>query len=353
MNSELNKLRKFWRGKKVFITGHTGFKGCWLSIFLNLLEAKLYGYALKPEKKSLFKKILCKKIFQDETYADINNLKLLKKKILKSKAEIVFHLAAQPLVINSYQAPIKTFKTNIFGTLNLLEVLRISKSIKSVVIITTDKVYKIKDKNILFNENHELGGIDPYSASKVCAEVVAESYFKSFLIEKNRINMSIARSGNVLGGGDHSKNRIIPDIINAIKYKKKLIIRNKKSVRPWQHVIEPLKGYILLAQKQFDNEIKITNNKWNFGPTKKNFITVEEIIYKIGRYYKINKIKFSKSKFKETKQLKLNSKKAKKYLNWESILKIDDIIKYILEFEFSKNKDLEKIMKKQIIKYLN
>lgn len=353
MNSELNKLRKFWRGKKVFITGHTGFKGCWLSIFLNLLDAKLYGYALKPEKKSLFKKILCKKIFQDETYADINNLKLLKKKILKSKAEIVFHLAAQPLVINSYQAPIKTFKTNIFGTLNLLEVLRISKNIKSVVIITTDKVYKIKDKNILFNENHELGGIDPYSASKVCAEVVAESYFKSFLIEKNRINMSIARSGNVLGGGDHSKNRIIPDIINAIKYKKKLIIRNKKSVRPWQHVIEPLKGYILLAQKQFDNEIKITNNKWNFGPTKKNFITVEEIIYKIGRHYKINKIKFSKSKFKETKQLKLNSKKAKKYLNWESILKIDDIIKYILEFEFSKNKDLEKIMKKQIIKYLN
>ena len=353
MNSELNKLRKFWRGKKVFITGHTGFKGCWLSIFLNLLDAKLYGYALKPEKKSLFKKILCKKIFQDETYADINNLKLLKKKILKSKAEIVFHLAAQPLVINSYQAPIKTFKTNIFGTLNLLEVLRISKNIKSVVIITTDKVYKIKDKNILFNENHELGGIDPYSASKVCAEVVAESYFKSFLIEKNRINMSIARSGNVLGGGDHSKNRIIPDIINAIKYKKKLIIRNKKSVRPWQHVIEPLKGYILLAQKQFDNEIKITNNKWNFGPTKKNFITVEEIIYKIGRHYKINKIKFSKSKFKETKQLKLNSKKAKKYLNWESILKIDDIIKYILEFEFPKNKDLEKIMKKQIIKYLN
>lgn len=353
MSSELNKLRKFWRGKKVFITGHTGFKGCWLSIFLNLLNAKLYGYSLKPEKKSLFKKILCKKIFQDETYANINNYKLLKKKILKSRAEIVFHLAAQPLVINSYQAPIKTFKTNIFGTINLLEVLRISKSIKSVVIITTDKVYKIKDKNILFNENHELGGIDPYSASKVCAEVVAESYFKSFLKEKNQINMSIARSGNVLGGGDHSKDRIIPDIINAIKYKKKLIIRNKKSVRPWQHVIEPLKGYILLAQKQFNKEIKIINNKWNFGPTKKNFITVEKIIYKIARFYKIDKIKFSKSKFKETKQLKLNSKKSKKYLNWESKLKIDDIIKNILELEFSKSKNLEKIMRKQIIKYLN
>ena len=352
MSNELKNLKKFWKGKKVFITGHTGFKGCWLSVFLNLLEVKLYGYSLKPKKNSLFKKISCQKLFQKQTYADISNVNLLKKKLLESKSEIVFHLAAQPLVIESYKNPTGTFKTNIFGTINLLESLRVSKKVKSAVIITTDKVYKINKKKIFFGETHELGGNDPYSSSKVCTEFVVESYFKSFFKDKN-IHLSTARSGNVLGGGDYSKNRILPDIICSIKNKKKLIIRNPDSVRPWQHVIEPLKGYLILAQKQFNKKLKNVDNKWNFGPKKNNFVKVKDLVKKISKLQNIKKIKYSRSRFYETAKLMLSSKKAKKYLNWESKLKIDDIIHNVIELEFSKHKNLEKIMKKQILEYID
>lgn len=353
MSSELKNLKKFWKGKKVFITGHTGFKGCWLSVFLNLLEVKLYGYSLKPKKHSLFKKISCQKLFQRQTYADISNVNLVKKKLLESKSEIVFHLAAQPLVIDSYKKPTDTFKTNIFGTINLLDALRVSKKVKSVVIITTDKVYKINKKNIPFCESDELGGHDPYSSSKVCTELVVESYFKSFFKDKNNINISTARSGNVLGGGDYSKNRILPDIISSIKNKRKLIIRNPDYVRPWQHVIEPLKGYLILAQKQLNKKLKNIDNKWNFGPKKNNFVRVKDIVKKISKLQNIKKIEYSRSRFSEIAKLKLNSKKAKKYLNWESKLKIDDIIHNVIELEFSKHKNLEKIMKKQILEYLD
>lgn len=351
MISELNELKKFWKGKKVFITGHTGFKGTWLSVFLNLLGARLYGYSLKPEKNSLFKKILCKKLYRQETYADIGNFNLLKKKILQSKAEIIFHLAAQPLVIESYKNPTTTFKTNIYGTINLLEVLRSSINIKSVIIVTTDKVYKTNKNNLSLNEDNELGGGDPYSASKVCKEIIVESYNESFFKNKNKINISTVRSGNVLGGGDYSKNRIIPDIIEAIKNKKKLIIRNPKYIRPWQHVIEPLTGYVILAQKQYNNKLKKIDNKWNFGPQKKNFITVEDIVKKINKLQKIKKIEYRKSKYIETREIILDSKKAKKKLNWRSRLKIDDIIKNIIEIEFSNNNNFKNIMEKQIVKY--
>ena len=219
---DIGSLKKFWNKKKVFITGHTGFKGTWLCIILRYLNSTIYGYSLKPEKNSLFNKSKINKEIFSNKYSDVNNIEKLRKIIKQSKAEIVFHLAAQPLVLESYKTPLKTFNTNIIGTLNILECIREVKSVKSVVIITTDKVYKINKKNINYKELDQLGGSDPYSASKVAAEVVVESYIKSFFkntLLQNRI--STARSGNVIGGGDNSKNRLVPDIIRAINNKKK------------------------------------------------------------------------------------------------------------------------------------
>ncbi len=267
----LEVLKFFWK-KKVFITGHTGFKGSWLIIILNLLGAKVYGYSLKPKKKSLFNQIDGGKIIEKSFYGNLNDYKKLKSKISQVKPNIIFHLAAQPLVIESYKNALNTHNTNIMGTINLLEICRGINSIQSIVIITTDKVYKIKKNKSLFSETDELGGDDPYSASKACSEIVTLSYIKSFFNNSRlKFKVSTARSGNVIGGGDYSDNRLVPDILNSINRKKKLIIRNPKSIRPWQHVIEPLIGYLILAQKQFKKKIN-QDPSWNFGPEKKQFL---------------------------------------------------------------------------------
>ena len=209
----IKQLKKFWSKKKVFITGHTGFKGSWLSIILTYLDSTVDGYSLKPKKNSLFNKSTILHKLKSNTYADINDLIKLKKRIKACKPEIIFHLAAQPLVIESYKEPLKTLNTNIIGTANLLESIRNIKTIKSVVIITTDKVYKIKKHNKLYKELDQLGGFDPYSASKVGAEIVVQSYIKSFFKNSNLENkISTARAGNVIGGGDFSENRLIPEI---------------------------------------------------------------------------------------------------------------------------------------------
>ena len=257
----IKNLNKFWNKKKVFVTGHTGFKGSWLCIILKYLNADVYGFSLKPEKKSLFIKSKIEKEITSNTYADINDILNLKKNIKKSKPEIIFHLAAQPLVLESYIKPLKTFQTNIMGTLNLLQCIREVKSIKSVVIITTDKVYKINKKDIIYKEIDQLGGFDPYSASKVGVEIVVDSYIKSFFSKSNLKNrISTARAGNVIGGGDFSNNRLVPDIIKAINYKKKLTIRNPNHIRPWQHVLDPIMGYLILQENNMKKKliIKIT-----------------------------------------------------------------------------------------------
>ena len=313
----IDKLKKFWSRKKVFITGHTGFKGSWLCIILNHLGSKIDGYALKPEKNSLFNK---SKIFNNlasSNYSDINNITKLKKTLKQTKPEIIFHLAAQPLVLQSYKKPLETFSTNIIGTLNLLESIRTIKSIKSVVIITTDKVYKINKKNGEYKELDQLGGYDPYSASKVGAEIVVDSYIKSFFKNtflKNKI--STARAGNVLGGGDFSQNRLVPDIIKAINSKKKLIIRNPNYIRPWQHVLDPLMGYLSLAEKQYKNQINNYEYSWNFGPNKSNFKKVIDVVKYLKKKGGLNYSLKKTSGPKETETLKLNSFKAKKKLKW-------------------------------------
>ena len=350
------KLRNFWRNKKVFVTGHTGFKGSWMIIMLNLFGAKIYGYSLRPEKKSLFIQSNCSKLIKKNIYSDIKNRKKLNESILKIKPDIIFHLAAQPLVTEGYKNPIETFNTNITGTINILNTIKKCKSLKSVVIITTDKVYKIQNSKKHYSESDELGGSDPYSASKVCAEVLTNSFIQSYFKKTNlKYKVSSARSGNVIGGGDYSNNRLVPDIINSINKNIKLNVRNPNHIRPWQHVIEPTFGYLKLAQLQFENKLQKIDSSWNFGPNKKSFVKVIDIIKKIKKNKKL-KIKISnKNQFSETKVLKLNNSKAKRLLNWKPKWDLNKSLNNVIEWDelFKKNKNAKEICENQIIKYLN
>lgn len=349
-----NKI--FWKGKKVFITGHTGFKGSWLCIILNNLNAKIFGFSLKPKKKSLFNQSKISKNLSSNTFADISNIKLLKKRIKTIKPEIIFHLAAQPLVIDSYKNPLETFQTNIMGTVNLLECIREVNSVKSVVIITTDKVYKINKKNSIYNESDELGGNDPYSSSKVSAEIVVNSYVNSFFkktILKNRI--STVRAGNVVGGGDYSENRLLPDIIKSINNNSKLTVRNPNNIRPWQHVIEPLVGYLALAEYQFKGKIIEKNNVWNFGPKKNSF---KKVIYIIRIMQKLSFFNLNikkKKKYNETQVLKLNSNKSKKILKWYPKMTLESTLKKVFDWNIKiKNKvSAKEVCEKQFLMYIN
>jgi CDP-glucose 4,6-dehydratase len=353
----IKQLKKFWSKKKVFITGHTGFKGSWLSIILTYLNSTVDGYSLKPQKNSLFNKSMISQKLKSNTYADINDLIKLKKKIKACRPEIIFHLAAQPLVIKSYIEPLKTLNTNIIGTANLLESIRNIKSIKSVVIITTDKVYKIKKDNRLYKEFDQLGGFDPYSASKVGAEIVVQSYIKSFFNNsklKNKI--STARAGNVIGGGDFSENRLIPDIISAINNKKKLKIRNLNHIRPWQHVLDPLMGYLTLAEKQYNNKVDNKDHAWNFGPNKSNFKKVIDIVRYIKSSQKFEYILAkNNTHLKETNILKLNSLKAKKKLNWTSKWNLTKSITKTLEWNKNTQKGVsaKDMCERQFLMYIN
>jgi len=352
----IKKLKKFWSGKKVFITGHTGFKGSWMIVALNMLNVNIYGYSLKPDKISLFNQVNGKKIVKKNFFSDINDFKKLSNKISQVKPDILFHLAAQPLVSESFIKPTETFRTNIIGTLNVLEILKKNKSIKSAVIITTDKVYKIKNLNKSYTENDELWGKDPYSASKVCAEILTASYINSFFKNthlKNRV--STARSGNVIGGGDYSKNRLVPDIIKSINNRKRLLLRNPNHIRPWQHVIEPTVGYLMLAQKQYEKKLTKTNPNWNFGPNKSSFVKVIILLNKIKMIKKINFSINKKQNFFETNILKLNSSKSKRFLNWEPRWGLNISINNVIEWNdlYKKNKNAKKICEDQIANYLS
>jgi CDP-glucose 4,6-dehydratase len=352
----IRQYKKFWNKKKVFITGHTGFKGSWLCIVLSYLNSSIHGYALKPEKNSLFNKSKIVKELASNTYSDINDFTSLKKRLKISKPEIVFHLAAQPLVLESYKTPLKTFSTNIIGTLNLLECIRGVRSIKSVVIITTDKVYKVNKRNGEYNELDQLGGVDPYSASKVGAEIVVDSYIKSFFNNSSLQNrVSTARAGNVVGGGDFSKNRLIPDIFKAINNKKKLVLRNANYIRPWQHVLDPLTGYLILAEKQYKNQINDREHSWNFGPSKDNFKKVIDVVNFIKKKERLNYKLARNSKFKETKILKLNSLKAKKKLKWVCKWDLAETLNKAIEWNnmVKKGNTIKKVCEKQFLMHIH
>ena len=325
------KDHKFWKNKKVLITGHTGFKGSWLSLVLYFFGAKLYGYSLKPKKNFLFNKINLKKIFKKSIYSDILNSKNFNKKLKDINPEIIFHMAAQPLVVDSYKDPKKTFNINIIGTVNLFEAIRKVPSVRTVVIITTDKVYKIKKNNPFYDENHPLGASDPYGTSKSCVELISESYKYSFFKGRN-ISISTARAGNIIGGGDWSKYRLLPDIIRSCFENSELIIRNPNSVRPWQHVLDPILGYLDLG-RNLSLKPEIFNGAWNFGPDQKDPISVNDIIEIVKTNGELINIKIENDKSnKEAKYLQLDITKSKTILNWTPKWDAENAIKNTLKW---------------------
>jgi CDP-glucose 4,6-dehydratase len=315
-------FENIYKGKKVFLTGHTGFKGSWMVATLHLLGAKVKGFALDPENdKDLYNLIdgdsLC-----DSIIGDIRDSELLRKAILDFQPDFIFHLAAQPLVRLSYETPIETFDINAIGTANVLDAIRFLNKPCSIVLITTDKVYENKEWLYPYRENDVLGGYDPYSASKACAEVIISSYRNSFFNLKDYSNhqksIAVGRAGNVIGGGDWSKDRIIPDIIRALSNNQEIIIRNPNAVRPWQHVLEPISGYLILGAKLSVNPVK-HSQAYNFGPNIEDNLNVRELteiaieIWGSGKYVVPN----LENQLHEAGLLRLDISKAMTELDWK------------------------------------
>ena len=312
---DLIKTLNYYKGKRVYVTGHTGFKGSWLSYILDLIGAQVTGYSLEPNTEpSLFESLSFSNKFNSVT-GDIRNKESFKRSIQKSNPEYIFHLAAQPLVLASYANPKETFDINFTGTLNLLEILRELNLPVQVVFVTTDKVYENLEFDMPFHETDKLGGKDPYSASKSASELLISSYNNSYFKDFKITNISTARAGNVIGGGDWSKNRLIPDIIRANQQNKTLIIRNPKATRPWQHVLEPIFGYLMLGimLKKSPGEY---STSWNFGPEQEDTESVENIIKFSKDSGIICDILHQVSSHKEAQSLRLNTSKSKIKLNW-------------------------------------
>ncbi len=343
----------FWNGKRVFITGHTGFKGSWLSFWLKTLGAEVCGYSLAPEDSpNLFENLQLQNQITS-IIGDINDLPNLKAKLNEFQPEIVFHLAAQSLVRKSYREPVQTYQTNLMGTVNVLEAVRQCDSIKAVVSITTDKVYENKEWFWAYRENERLGGFDPYSNSKACAELAVSSYRNSFFADGKTLIAS-ARASNVIGGGDWCEDRLIPDVFRSLVFGKKLLIRNPNSIRPWQFVLEPLSGYLMLAQKLFVGDKRFVG-AWNFGPNDENSKSVGWMLEEIRKIWgeSVNWEILDSEQPHEAHLLKLDNSKAKSELKWFPKLSLAEELKLTTEWyrAFRDKQDLIKLTKNQIELY--
>jgi len=318
--------KKFWKNKKVFITGHNGFKGSWLSIWLTELGAKVYGYSLKTNTEpSLFETCFLDERVNSVT-GDIRDYEKLKKTITSVEPDIVIHMAAQALVLDSYENPIETYQTNLMGTVNILNAIRESSSIKALINVTSDKCYENKENFKAFKESDAMGGNDPYSSSKACSELITTGYRASFF--KNSVAIATARAGNVIGGGDWALDRIIPDFIKKMNQNQKLSIRNPKAIRPWQFVLEPLSGYLSLAEKLF-TEGHAYAEAWNFGPDNQDDKSVEWLISNFYKEYGVEnnfKILINDNLPHEANYLKLDCSKSIKRLDWSPKLNIEECI---------------------------
>jgi CDP-glucose 4,6-dehydratase len=307
---------EFWRGKRVFVTGHTGFKGGWLCLWLQSLGAEVHGYALSPPTTTnLFSVADVSQGMASNTIADIRDYETLVAAIRHARPEIVLHLAAQPLVRYSYQKPVETFSVNVMGTVHLLEAVRTVGGIRAVVNVTTDKCYENKEWPWGYRENEAMGGHDPYSSSKGCSELVTAAFRNSFLAEKG-VAVSSARAGNVIGGGDWASDRLLPDFLKAIDAGTELVIRSPGAIRPWQHVLEPLSGYLTLAEALYLDGIKFAE-AWNFGPADEDAQTVAWIVARLesrnpGMAWRCDE----SSQLHEANYLKLDSSKARTRLMW-------------------------------------
>ena len=348
-------FKKYFQNKKVIITGHTGFKGSWLALWCTLLGAKVYGISKKLiENPSHYKKLGIKRNISD-IMIDIRNQKKVKKIFQQIKPDYIFHLAAQSLVKKSFNKPLYTFETNTLGTLNILEAFTSLKNRCHAVIITSDKSYKNLEIKRGYNERDLLGGDDPYSGSKGAAELVINSYFKSFIKLKKNLSINVTRAGNVIGGGDWSRDRVVPDCIKSWSKNKLVKIRNPKSTRPWQHVLEVIRGYLQCAILGKKFKSKLNGEIFNFGPKKNQNKSVMELVKQMQKNLIKVKLKIKKEKGKkESNLLKLNSNKAKKILKWEPILNFQESVKLTALWykQFYNNKiSCYNLSKKQILFY--
>lgn len=323
----------FWRGKKVFITGHTGFKGSWLSLWLQDMGALVKGYALDPiTTPNLFTQANVAQNM-DSDIGDITDLNHITESMTAFNPEVLIHMAAQPLVRLSYQEPVLTYATNVMGTVNVLEAARKCANLKAIVSVTTDKCYENKEWAWGYRENEPMGGHDPYSSSKGCAELVTAAYRKSFFNENRTTFLASARAGNVIGGGDWAEDRLIPDILRAFENNEPVIVRNPLSTRPWQHVLEPLSGYLVLAQHLFEDGSSFAEG-WNFGPKDEDCKPVSWILDKMvenwgnGAKWELDK----NNNPHEAGYLKLDCSKAALQLNWYPKWNLEDTLKSIIKW---------------------
>ncbi|RKP47238.1 CDP-glucose 4,6-dehydratase [Cohnella endophytica] len=348
-------LDQFWYGKKVLITGHTGFKGSWLSLWLHMLGAKVCGYALPPTGELSLYRIAQVGNHMNSFYGDVADFQKVTQTIESFKPEIVIHMAAQPLVLSSYQQPIETFQSNVMGTVHVLEASRHCDSVKVVLNVTSDKCYDNQGaKSEGFSENDPMGGYDPYSSSKGCSELVTNSYRNSFFIPSDKL-LASARAGNVIGGGDWAENRIMPDYVRALLEGKDMIIRNPNAIRPWQYVLDPLNGYLALAERMWELGASYATG-WNFGPDPESIVTVKDLI-KLAVKGWPNQVKYIEGDDKavhEAPLLTLNSSKARVKLGWTPKLRIEETVDWTIQWyrAFAAGMDMHDFTKQQIQNFI-
>ena len=349
---KLDYLKEQYCGKRVLVTGHSGFKGTWLTKILIKAGAEVLGYS-KDEYK--FTEDLNETSF-DSVKGDIRDGKTFEKVVSEFSPEIVFHLAAQPLVYRSYQDPIETFQTNVLGSVNLLETVRSNPSIKALVFVTSDKCYENNEWVWGYRENDRLGGKDPYSASKACAEIIFNSYWESYFNQNFKTLCCSVRAGNVIGGGDWSDNRIVPDAMKALFQDQTLLIRNPNATRPWQHVLEPLAGYLLVGSKLLQKEV-IATGSWNFGPSIDDIRSVHDVASALQKLVSRGRVKVQSNaeQLHEAGLLKLNCDKAEALLSWKPRWDFDQMISKTVEWYnvYYNNGDISQIYQGQIEEFFN
>jgi CDP-glucose 4,6-dehydratase len=344
--------QEFWKGKRVFLTGHTGFKGSWLSLWLSSLGVEVKGYALTPPTTpSLFNEAKVYSLI-DSQIGDIRDQDVLHESMTTFNPDILIHMAAQPLVRYSYDAPIETYEVNVIGTAKVLEVARSCANLRAIVNITTDKCYENDGRSEGYKESDAMGGHDPYSSSKGCAELVASSYRRSFLQDQD-IGIASVRAGNVIGGGDWADDRLIPDILRSFEKNKPVVIRNPKATRPWQHVLESLSGYLVLAQKLYKNQEEYAEG-WNFGPNEKDVKPVDWILNKmISKWPDSSWKPDQNSNPHEAGFLKLDISKAEFKLDWKPVWELSQTLEKIIEWHkaWLNKEDMQTICLAEIEEY--
>ena len=350
----MNPDKIFWRGKTVLVTGHTGFKGGWMSLWLQRMGAEVVGYSLAPPTEpSLYIDARVKEGIKSNQ-ADIRDLARLQQVISDCKPDVIFHLAAQPLVRYSYDHPVETYATNVMGTVNVLESARREPSVKVVVCITTDKCYENREWVWGYRENEPMGGFDPYSSSKGCSELVISAYRNSYFSSGDGPAVASARAGNVIGGGDWAEDRLIPDIIRAMMKDEAVIIRAPKAIRPWQHVLEPLSGYMLLAERLWHEREEFAQ-AWNFGPNDEDAQAVEWIVERLtgswgdGARWELDK----EVNPHEAQYLKLDISKVKSALGYEPRLNLGTTLDWVTEWykAYHKGDDMRQVTQQQIARF--